>query len=213
MVRRTKEDALATRDLILDTAERVFSQRGVSRTSLHEIAQAAGVTRGAIYWHFQNKADLFEAMMHRVTLPMECGFERDCAERASDPLGLMRRGMEHAFALTVQDARLRRVFEIAMHKTEYTDELQVVRERRLVYRDACLADMEQLFLAAKALGQVRADVPADMAARGAFALMDGTLYNWLLSPGAFDLQQQGRQVLDAYMSGIAPAAVQGAPAP
>ena len=48
MARRTKEDALATRTALLDAAERVFLQRGVSRTSLADIAQAAGVTRGAL---------------------------------------------------------------------------------------------------------------------------------------------------------------------
>ncbi|HKW83015.1 MAG TPA: TetR family transcriptional regulator, partial [Burkholderiaceae bacterium] len=71
MARRTKEEAQATRSLILDTAELVFEQRGVSGTSLNEIAKAAGLTRGAIYWHFQNKADLFNAMMDRATLPLE----------------------------------------------------------------------------------------------------------------------------------------------
>ncbi|HPW30603.1 MAG TPA: TetR family transcriptional regulator, partial [Rhodoferax sp.] len=70
MARRTKEDALATRELLLDAAERVFHRRGVSRTTLQEIAQDAGLTRGAIYWHFQNKGELFHAMMERVTLPM-----------------------------------------------------------------------------------------------------------------------------------------------
>ena len=48
MVRRTKEEALATRDRLLDAAEHVFQRHGVSRTSLHDIAAAAGVTRGAI---------------------------------------------------------------------------------------------------------------------------------------------------------------------
>ena len=65
MARRTKEDALVTRDLLLDAAERVFQRRGVSRTSLQEIAQEAGLTRGAIYWHFENKADVFDAMLQR----------------------------------------------------------------------------------------------------------------------------------------------------
>jgi TetR/AcrR family acrAB operon transcriptional repressor len=59
MVRRTKEEAQATRKLILDTAEVVFHERGVSRSTLNDIAQAAGLTRGAIYWHFKDKADLF----------------------------------------------------------------------------------------------------------------------------------------------------------
>ncbi len=76
MVRKTKQDALATRDLILDTAECVFQRRGVAATSLQEIAQAAGLTRGAIYWHFQNKADVFAAMMQRVVLPLEHTLER-----------------------------------------------------------------------------------------------------------------------------------------
>ena len=48
-----------TRQHILDVALRLFSQQGVSSTSLGEIAKAAGVTRGAIYWHFKDKSDLF----------------------------------------------------------------------------------------------------------------------------------------------------------
>jgi AcrR family transcriptional regulator len=76
MARRTKEDALATRELLLDAAERVFHRRGVSRTTLQEIAQDAGLTRGAIYWHFQNKGELFHAMMERVTLPIRLHRDR-----------------------------------------------------------------------------------------------------------------------------------------
>src|SRR3970040_1334202 len=76
MARRTKEAAQETRNHILDAAEQIFSERGGSRTSLADIASAAGMTRGAIYWHFHDKADLFNAMIARVTLPMEdqvCG--------------------------------------------------------------------------------------------------------------------------------------------
>ena len=58
MVRRTKADAEATRLSLLDAAEQLFQARGVSRTSLNDIATAAGTTRGAIYWHFKDKADL-----------------------------------------------------------------------------------------------------------------------------------------------------------
>ncbi|WP_291742772.1 TetR family transcriptional regulator, partial [Limnobacter sp. UBA1615] len=69
MVRKTKEEAQETRNLILDTAEAVFSEKGVSRTTLNDIAKAADLTRGAIYWHFKNKADLFDAMFQRAILP------------------------------------------------------------------------------------------------------------------------------------------------
>ncbi|WP_141397381.1 TetR family transcriptional regulator, partial [Polaromonas sp. AER18D-145] len=75
MVRRTKEDALATRHKLLDAAEHLFQAQGVSRTSLQDIARRAGATRGAVYWHFKDKADLFNAMMERVTLPLEKTFQ------------------------------------------------------------------------------------------------------------------------------------------
>ena len=50
----------------------MFVEQGVSRTTLQHIATAAGVTRGAIYWHFDDKGAMFNAMMERVTLPFEC---------------------------------------------------------------------------------------------------------------------------------------------
>jgi AcrR family transcriptional regulator len=87
MVRRTKDDAQATRSQLLDAAERVFAEKGVSRTSLNDIAAAAGTTRGAIYWHFKNKADVFNAMMDRVILPMEAAFlSRWASEADPDPV-------------------------------------------------------------------------------------------------------------------------------
>ena len=63
MVRRTKEEAQETRAQIIEAAERAFYKRGVARTTLADIAELAGVTRGAIYWHFNNKAELVQALL------------------------------------------------------------------------------------------------------------------------------------------------------
>ncbi|PLM57784.1 acrEF/envCD operon transcriptional regulator, partial [Klebsiella michiganensis] len=52
MPRRTKEDALKTRQLLIESAIQQFALRGVTSTTLADIADAAGVTRGAVYWHF-----------------------------------------------------------------------------------------------------------------------------------------------------------------
>lgn len=70
-MRRTKEEAERTRCELLAAAERLFLEQGVAHTSLEQIARAAGVTRGALYWHFANKADLFHAMLEQVRLPPE----------------------------------------------------------------------------------------------------------------------------------------------
>ena len=57
MERVSKKKTQDTRDRILDAAEDVFNNRGYSNTTLNEIAEVAGVTRGAIYWHYKNKED------------------------------------------------------------------------------------------------------------------------------------------------------------
>ena len=71
MARRTKDEAQATREHLINTAEQVFLARGVARSSLQGIAEAAGLTRGAIYWHFADKLALFNALMARVDLPLQ----------------------------------------------------------------------------------------------------------------------------------------------
>ncbi|WP_423457618.1 TetR family transcriptional regulator [Ottowia sp. VDI28] len=132
MARRTKEDAQATRTALLDAAERVFQLRGVSRTSLSDIAQAAGVTRGALYWHFKDKAALFNAMMERVTLPLEGGLcLSGAAAAAADPVAEMRQGLVHALRQIARDEQTRRVLEIATMMVEHIEELSAVRERHL----------------------------------------------------------------------------------
>jgi TetR/AcrR family acrAB operon transcriptional repressor len=203
MVRRTKEEAQATRNLILDTAEVVFHERGVSRSTLNDIAQAAGLTRGAIYWHFEDKADLFNAMMKRVTLPLEETAHQIDGPSVDDPLALMRDNFLRALHLTVNDPQVRRVFEIATHKVEYVDETQAVRERHLASRDECLSHAQRGITLAMKRGLLPRRMPARAAALGLHALIDGLIQNWMLDPGAFDLVKVGRQVLDTYLAGLA----------
>lgn len=203
MVRRTKQDALATRNLILDTAEIVFERRGVSRTSLNEIAQAAGLTRGAIYWHFKDKADLFNAMMQRVVLPMEEAVTRRDDLELADPVDHVRQIFIDALRKTVNDPQVRRVFEIATHKVEYVDELKAVRDRHLDVRNNCMAHVARRLTLAMRRGSLGRRVPARAAALGLHALIDGLIQNWMLDPDAFDLVRVGIQVIDTYLAGLA----------
>ncbi len=211
MVRRTKEEALATRYRILDAAELLFEQRGVSRTSLHDIAEAAEVTRGAIYWHFKDKADLFTAMMERATMPMEAVC-RPFDSTEKDPLGFLERQLMATLRITAQSPQMRRAFDIATHKVEYVDELLAVRDRRLACRDDCLAEGERILKAAARRGQIGPRVPVRSLALGLHALVDGLIQNWMLHPEAFDLVRVGRHVVRSYIEGLrAPASRRARP--
>lgn len=202
MVRRTKEDALATRNALLDAAEQVFLRQGVAGTSLNDIAQAAGTTRGAIYWHFRDKADLFNAMMDRVALPLQRAMSLVDAQPQEDPLPGLKQALRAALRQTVVDPQTRRVFEVATHMVEYVDSLCAVRARHLQIRDLWVDRFRHVLLrSAKARG-VRLAAPAGVAAHGLHALLDGFIQNWLLEPGAFDLESTCLKAVDAYLRGI-----------
>jgi len=204
MVRRTKTEALETRNRLLDAAERLFQTQGVSGTTLADIAAAAGATRGAVYHHFRDKAHLFNAMMERVTLPMETSLAEvgRTARLQDDPLQSLRESMTHALRLTATDERTRRVFEVATHKVEYISEMQAVRERHLTVRNACVAEMRATLQEAARREGIELPIPVAAAALGLHNLIDGLIQNWMLDPQAFDLVLRGRQTVDTFLAGL-----------
>lgn len=202
MARRTRKAALETRSRILDAAERVFSRRGVSRTSLDDIARAAGVTRGAIYWHFKDKADLFGAMLGRVALPMEEMLQRTSEAAGDDPLAHVRGRSVAVLRKVAGDARARRVFDVVAHKCEYVDEMAVVGRRINSMRANCLAQLESGFRNAIRRGLLPASVEPRAAAVGLHALVDGLITNWLVDPKYFADARAAERIVDRYLEGL-----------
>lgn len=124
MARKTKAEAERTRQQIIDAARRVFYECGVTRSTLEGIAAAAGVTRGAVYWHFKNKIELFFAMRAQTVLPLIDRIDDVLLdETLEDPLD----GIEHALYRMVSDLKSDKVawevFRIASLRCEYVDEL------------------------------------------------------------------------------------------
>lgn len=218
MARRTKEEALATRNALLDAAERVFSERGVSRTSLSDVASAAGVTRGAVYWHFKDKVDLLDAMLHRVMLPMDEARNEAaaCSEGGSgpkdDPLGHLRSCLVNVLRRTAANAQSRRVFDIVFHKCEYIDDMAPAKDRCLAMRAGYLSEIERGLRNAVKSGQLPAGVRVRNAAVGLHALIDGLIANWVAEPEYFPLEREGANVVDMFLDGLRATAEPAAPA-
>lgn len=199
MVRKTKEDALATRDSILDAAEELFATQGVSGTTLQHIATTAGVTRGAIYWHFEDKAALFNALMERAKMPLESAFYLLEKDSPVDPLADLHEYLVCVFKLTVDDLRARRAFEIATIKMELVEEMNAVRRRRAEWKARWMATCEGRIRIGVDHGLLKPDVDPEVVALGLHALVDGLLRAWLLEPQSFDLVKVGEQIVDMHL--------------
>jgi len=198
MARKTKEEALETRNRIIDTAEHVFYQNGVSRSSLADIATAAGVSRGAIYWHFKNKSDLFTAMFERVKLPFDEMIAATLDAREADPLARLRDMTVHCLRDITQDPQRRRIVEILIHKCEFTEEMgEVMRRHQVNVREARI-HIEGGLRNAVNKGQLPADLDLPRAAALLHALITGVLTDWLFTPDCMDLDVDAERIVDAW---------------
>ena len=197
MARSTKEEALETRSRILDAAENVFHAQGVARTSLADVAQAANVTRGAIYWHFRNKSDLFDAMCERVRLPMDAMVEASATEEEVDPLGQLRSTCIFIMKEAVRNVHSRKVFDILFHKCEFVDEADpiVIRQRECYLQG--MANLERILHNAITRGQLAPDFDTRLGCVTLHAMIDGLLNNWLFAPDSFDLAGNAETLIDA----------------
>ena len=99
MSKRTHEDAMLTKQRILDAANKVFIAKGFEKASLSDIAREAQVTRGAIYWHFENKSDIFVELLDTQSKSTNLRTTLFAAANpdSPDPLGLLRKWMTLIF--------------------------------------------------------------------------------------------------------------------
>lgn len=197
-MRRTKEDAEKTRVALLAAAERLFLERGVAHTSLDQLAREAGVTRGAVYWHFQNKAHLFNEMLNQVRLPAEQLAERliSCDRQLRN----LRDLSIEAINSLAEDEQRRRIFTILLHRCEFTEELREAEERHHAFINEFIRVCEQLFASAE--DQLQPGVTPRLAARALHGLIVGLFSDWTRDPTLFDPPRDTAALLDALFRGL-----------
>jgi len=195
MARKTKAEAETTRQSILDAAEQVFMSKGVARASLEEIARTAQVTRGAVYWHFRNKSDLFDAMLERVRLPMTEMVENVTSE-TTGCLEELRQLCLFALRTLAEDQRHFHVYRILFHHTESDRSLRTQNE----LADEAINNMTRFF----EHNPHHASMTPRQAARSLHTQMLGIYYDWLRNPDAYDLREEAESLVNTIFRGICP---------
>lgn len=213
MVGKTRAEAEATRERLLDAAEDAFLEQGVSRTSLEAIARSAGLSRGAIYWHFRDKAALFEAMLDRVRPPLGDLIDGLSRDSDGDPVETLRRLCRFAVDQITSQPRHQRVYTILFHRCERVGDINpaVARQDELI--DELLALLEQQFRRARALGRMDPAMPPRIAAEALHAYLAGLYSQYLRDPRECDLDNYAAHFIEAFLGRLLdPAAPDAAPA-
>ena len=201
-MRRTKEEATQTRQELLDAALRVFGQRGYQATRLQDIAEAAGVTRGAIYHHFGSKAELYTALVQEASAQGNEIVGRAISEGGSF-IEVIRRLFVYQFTALEEERRLRDVLALTRYKTGVSEELAAVEQMRREQASQTVEMTAGFMRLGIEQGELRPDLDPLTAGRALIAYQDGIAGLWLVDPEAFSIKESAPALADLFLQGIA----------
>jgi len=193
-MRRTKAEAEETRQRIIAAAGQVFYDKGVFETTLEDIARTAGVTRGAIYWHFANKTELLLALHAAVPLPQETMVAEQLRADPPDPLALMRQASVDWLSAISRDERRQRIYTI-LFRCDYSREMAGLLEKQREMDVASCLSVHHAFERAEAKGQLSHGWTPYVASRSLIWMVKGLYIDWLRFGMQFDLAREGEKCL------------------
>ena len=195
-MRRCKTDAEQTRTAILDAAEQMFSEQGIAASTLEKISRRAGVTRGAVYWHFKDKIDLLRALHKRSEPPQKLLIRMAAEQGHSDPLGLLEGAITEMLVSLEQDERQQRCFITMNVHSADPETIAWIRE---VNGDT-FKTLVALTAQAHAQGTLSPDFTPEETAGMMMATLNGLLNEWLRSGKCFSVSDVGSRFLRKQMS-------------
>lgn len=163
---------------------------------------AAEVTRGAIYCHFENKSDLFNALCERVRSPLETMQAADSELFVDYLMGRLLRNKVQVMRQVAHDPRSRRVFDILFFKCEYVepDDLIVGRQRECFMNGK--EKIKRILSEAVALHQLTADLDINLAYVMVQAAFSGMLPDWLFCTSNCDLSRDTENLCSVTMHAL-----------
>jgi len=202
-MRRTKEDAEKTREDILNAAVRIFAEKGVARSTLNEIAKAANVTRGAIYWHFENKTQIFEALHERLHRPFVAMIMEDLEKDHPEPLEQLRDLCVKLLLDLEHNEEKRQALSLFLIKCDYSGDLSALKEAHREKKAESMQLFQLYFEKAKKTGKLSADADPCLLAQCISCFMKGILFEYLDDPEGFNIRDRAPKLIQLLFGTIA----------
>jgi AcrR family transcriptional regulator len=200
-MRRTKEEAAVTRATLLKTALTLFSSKGYAATSIDDITKAAKMTRGALYHHFQSKADLYNSLVEEVSARGANIVQESVAEGGTFT-EILKRIFVRQLRYIEENKEARAVMELALFKTGAHPELQAGRERQIQGGKAMIDGIAQAMQIGVSSGELRNDISPKEMALSFLAFQNGVIQLWLASPKSFSLKGSAGTFADVLIQGL-----------
>lgn len=212
MVRKTKDQALETREKILEAATEIFVSKGVAGASLDNIAEKAGVTRGiaekagvtrgAIYWHFKNKMDIFEALHEQMHRPLMETVLQDLEKDHPEPLKQLEELCVSMLLDIQRNPQKKRILEIFLVKCDYAGDMECYQQWHNEKKAECFSLCAGYIEKAKAKGRLPGDLDAELITLAISCYMTGIAAEYLRWPDKFDMEKQAPLLIAQFFKGL-----------
>lgn len=204
MVRRTKEEALETRQNILNAAVSAFYDKGVAQATLEDIAEAAGVTRGAVYWHFKNKQEIVAALHDEVHRPLFNMILEDLEKDHPDPLKQLESLYVKILVQLATDEAKHRILCVFITKCDYTGDMECFMERQNDQKQKALDLFTEYFERALKRGHLWPDADPQILSLSSLCYLSGVCHEYLRHPELFDMAKTAPALVAQFFAGIRP---------
>ena len=205
-MRRTKEDAARTRDAIIAAALACFDRHGIARCTMEQIAAEAGVTKGAVYWHFKGKQEIFHALREQVSLPLLDRADTTLLSgKSGSGLDRIARFLEATLELVETDRRTRQTLGVLHFKCEYVDELAAELEDGRRNQRRLAEALQGAYADARREGALRPGLEPRIASVETLAFLTGLTRLWLLDRGHCGIRRDSHAALSAHLDSRRPA--------
>jgi TetR/AcrR family fatty acid metabolism transcriptional regulator len=181
---------------ILNAAIKVFAEQGYHKSTISQVAKAAGVADGTIYIYFKNKADILYNFFSYKTRRVFDRFkdEVETAQRAEDKLrNLIRRHLGEF----QQDPNMAVVFQREALQSRYIDE-GYIKDITKMYLDI----IEEILIQGQKEGSIRKDFQTGLAKRFILGAVNEVINTWVVTGIKYDLVTMADPLVDLYFKGI-----------
>lgn len=198
-MRKTKTEAQKTRQHLLDAALEVFWRDGVTRASLQAIAQEAGVTRGALYWHFKNKEDLFETLFEQQYADFFAAFNDQTLRDNQDVWTHLQHNLTAMFETLATRESKHKFCNMMFSKCEQTAGNETITELACRYHRLFQKQIAYALQLSREQGRLPENTDIELAAIYLESSLMGLIKIWIDEPERFDLIAKSKRVIAANM--------------
>lgn len=198
-MRKTKTEAQKTHQHLLDAALEVFWRDGVTRASLQAIAQEAGVTRSALYWHFKNKEDLFETLFEQQYADFFAAFNDQTLRDNQDVWTHLQHNLTTMFETLATRESKHKFCNVMFSKCEQTAGNETITELACRYHRLFQKQIAYALQLSREQGRLPENTDIELAAIYLESSLVGLIKIWIDEPERFDLIAKSKRVIAANM--------------